>query len=238
MQTAVSHGVRYVIGGSNFATEAIMPVAWSRGMRDWKYIRSIHKKYGRVRLQSFPHFRAVDALRSAALNRIRLIHILNYMPYVKSEALQILQRELGWVYYGGKHYESVYTRFFQAYILPRKFNFDKRKGHLSTLICSGEITRDEALDLLKEEICPEDLLQQDRQFVIKKLGLSEDDFEGIMSAPPRQFCDFPSYEKSLWFRASRRLYQIHREARLRRAAARQKSAHNHPVMEARAVPFE
>jgi N-acetyl sugar amidotransferase len=207
MKTAVAHGVQYVIGGSNFATEAIMPLAWSRGMRDWKYIKSVHKMYGSVPLRTFPHFRWLDALKYGFVNRIKVVHLLNHIPYVKSEALEVLQKQLGWIYYGGKHYESIYTRFFQAYILPKKFNFDKRKGHLSTLICSGEISRERALELMQEEVCPEDLMQLDKQFVIKKLGISEEDFENIMTSAPRQFWDYPSYEKSPLFRAVRKFYR-------------------------------
>ncbi len=199
LQQAHQHGLQYIIGGSNMATEGIMPLAWSQGIRDWKYISSVHARFGSHPLRSFPHFTISDLLYYHAIKRLKFVYILNFLPYVKSDAMRTIQEELGWVYYGGKHYESVYTRFFQAYILPRKFGFDKRRGHLSTLICSGQLTREEALRELEREICPEELLSEDRQFVIKKLGITEVEFEAIMAAPQRRFVDFPSYENSLFF---------------------------------------
>jgi hypothetical protein len=98
---------------------------------------------------------------------------------------------LGWEYYGGKHYESVYTRFFQAYILPKKFNIDKRKAHLSSLIISTkEISREQALEEISKPPMPDDLLRTDYIYVLKKLGLSEPEFEQIMQLPVRSFRDY------------------------------------------------
>jgi hypothetical protein len=171
MRVAKAHGLRFIISGSNVRSEAILPLAWSQGIRDWKYIRSVHQQFGNRRLESFPHFTVVDFVRSRYIWRQRWSPLLNYIPYSKTEALKVLQDELGWVYYGGKHYESVYTRFFQAYILTHKFGADKRRAHVSTLICSGEITREAALAILQEPNCDPKLLRQDREFVIKKLGL-------------------------------------------------------------------
>jgi len=106
--------------------------------------------------------------------------------------MPILERKLGWRYYGGKHYESIYTRFFQAYILPRKFNLDKRKGHLSTLIMSGEMTRAEVLEEIKRPPSAGYMLEEDMKYVLKKFGLSEQEFERIMILPPRTYKDYPN----------------------------------------------
>ncbi|MBA2687735.1 MAG: N-acetyl sugar amidotransferase, partial [Gemmatimonadaceae bacterium] len=108
-----------------------------------------------------------------------------------------------WEYYGGKHYESIYTRFFQGYILPTKFNIDKRKAHLSTLVCSGQLTREQALTELAAPIYPEGLIDQDRRFVLKKLELSEAEFQKIMALPPKSFWDYPSYKRSPIFRSKK-----------------------------------
>ncbi len=220
LQQAQRHGLQYIIGGSNMATEGIMPLAWSQGIRDWKYIQSVHRQFGSRPLRSFPHFTILDLLYYQAIKRLKFIYILNFLPYVKSEAMRAIQDELGWVYYGGKHYESVYTRFFQAYILPRKFGFDKRRGHLSTLICSGQLTREDALRELEREICPEALLMEDRQFVIKKLGITEAEFEAIMAAPQRRFLDYPSYENSLLFGLLVKGYRRLKNHKAQRAAGR------------------
>jgi hypothetical protein len=110
--------------------------------------------------------------------------------------MKILENELGWKYYGAKHYESIYTRFYQGYILPRKFGFDKRRMHLSSLICSGEITRSEAIEELKNEPYPTELQNQDKEYVIKKFGITEAEFVRIMNLPKRKFEEFPSYGNS------------------------------------------
>jgi N-acetyl sugar amidotransferase len=193
---AARNGVRHILGGSNFATESIMPGAWSQGIRDWKYIRGIHRRFGTRPLQSFPHLSLSAALFYEYGKRIRFEYPLNDIDYKKSTAIDELASELGWEPYPGKHFESTYTRFFQAYILPRKFGFDKRRGHLSTLICNGEISREEALEELERPAYPDELLEEDRTFVIKKLGITSSEFDEIMAAAPRRFEDYPSYERS------------------------------------------
>ena len=202
---AVRHGVRYIIDGRNLATEGILPPSWSRGHGDWKYIRSVQSRFGTRRLRSFPHFGITGLGYYTLIRRLRTLSPLNYVPYVKADVMQVIRKELGWEYYGGKHYESVYTRFFQGYILPVKFGIDKRKAHLSTLICSGQITREQALEELKAPIYPAGLLEQDKRFVLKKLELSEPDFAAIMGAPPRSFWDYPSYRRHSVFRSQRML---------------------------------
>ena len=204
-------GVRYIISGINLRTESHLPRAWSQGHWDWKYIRSVHEQFGAVPLRTFPHMTFVESRR---LPR-RMIDILNMLDYVKCDAIRILEQELGWKYYGAKHYESIYTRFYQGYILPRKFGFDKRRTHLSSLICSGEKTRAEALRELGEASYPIELQQADREYVTKKLGITDREFAAIMSAPRRSYWDFPSYgrfTRSRAFNVARSLYH-----RLRRA---------------------
>ncbi len=107
--------------------------------------------------------------------------------------MDVLQNVLGWQYYGGKHYESIYTRFFQGYILPRKFNIDKRRAHLSSLIRSGQISRENAVEEMSAPTYPEDLQREDREYVIKKLGMTEQEFESIMAAPVKSYRDYPNY---------------------------------------------
>jgi hypothetical protein len=120
---------------------------------------------------------------------------LDYIDYHKKTALETLQNELGWKYYGAKHFESVYTRFFQGYILPRKFGFDKKRVHLSSLIWSGQMTREGALEEITKDDYPPELQQQDREFAIKKLEITEEGFDQIMKLPLKSFWDYPSYKK-------------------------------------------
>jgi len=185
--------VKHVIIGRNVRTETHVAPAWSMGHFDWKYIKNVHKKLGKVPLKTYPH--RTRRQEEYYRNTQKWFDILNYVDYVKKDALKVLEEELDWIYYGGKHYESIYTRFFQGYILPKKFGYDKRKGHLSSLICSGEITREEALEEMKKEPYPVELQEQDRIYVIKKLGLNEQEFDEIMRLPKKTIYDYPSYAR-------------------------------------------
>lgn len=205
-QTAARHGVRHIITGHNFRTESHHPAAWSQGYLDWRYIRAIHSRFGSGRLSTFPHLSLFDYWRH--IRKRKLVQILNYVEFVKSDAVAALTAELGWRSYGSKHHESIYTRFFQGYILPRKFGFDKRRSHLSSLICSGEMTREEALSSLGQEPYPLEQQLADKAYVLKKLELTEAAFEAIMTAPPRSYWDFPSYGhlyRSRWFGILRKM---------------------------------
>ena len=125
------------------------------------------------------------------------------MNYNKKEAKAFLEKEFGWRDYGGKHYESIYTRFFQGYYLPQKFGFDKRRAHLSSLICSGQITRESALKEMDQHPYPDAKLSlEDRDYVIKKFGLTEKEFERIISSPPKSYKDYPNDEVFIQFFSS------------------------------------
>ena len=121
---------------------------------------------------------------------IEFINYLNWMPYNKNAVKATLQKELNWRDYGGKHYESIWTRFYQGYILPVKFGVDKRKAHLSSLICSGQMTRAEALEEMKQPAYDPEQLKTDKKFVLKKLGLSEREFDALMKLPVRDHREF------------------------------------------------
>ena len=211
---AARRGVRYIVDGRNLTTEGILAPSWSQGHGDWKYIRGVQSRFGTRRLRTFPHFGILELAYYTMVRRLKTVSVLNYVPYVKADVMRVIEQELGWEYYGGKHYESVYTRFFQGYILPQKFGIDKRKAHLSTLICSGQITREQALAELTAPVYPPGLLDQDRRFVVKKLELSEEEFAAIMALPPRSFWDYPSYRKHPVFR-SRRLLTLYRRLKSR-----------------------
>lgn len=194
-KTAERIGVRHIVTGCNIRTETHLPPAWSRGHGDWVYIRSVHRRFGTRPIRTFPYLTYLQVRR---LTRKQVVtDLLNYVDYVKKDAKALLIRELGWRDYGGKHFESIYTRFYQGYILPNKFGFDKRRSHLSSLICSAEITRSAALEELKQEPYPVELQREDRAYAAKKFGLTDGEFEAILRAPPKTFWDYPSYAKTL-----------------------------------------
>ncbi|MDO8368153.1 MAG: N-acetyl sugar amidotransferase [Saprospiraceae bacterium] len=191
-QVAGKHNIKFIMSGNNFKTEGIMPRLWAYGHIDWAYIRGIHKKFGTKKLKTFPHFTLTRFLWYTLVKRVKMISILNYMDYDKDEAMRVLLEELNWQYYGGKHYESNYTKFYQGIILPQKFHIDKRKIHLSALILAGQLSREEALSELEKPIYPLGKIDEDKEYVCKKFGISAEELEKIMSDSPKTFMDYPN----------------------------------------------
>ena len=196
---ADQYNIKYILSGTNVATEGILPKSWGYNAKDLTHLKVIHKQFGKVPLKTYPMLGFNREIYYTYVKGIKLVRLLGLVPYVKSDAMKIIEKELGWVYYGGKHYESIFTRFFQAYILPVKFNIDKRRAHLSTLICSGQIERDEALQEMQKDPYPPELLSQDKKYVIKKLKLTDAEFEEIMNLPVKSYKDYPNDEKKLKF---------------------------------------
>ena len=186
---AKEHDIKYVLGGHNVSTEGILPYHWTYDKKDYINIKAIHKKYGQKQLKTFP-FLDKKMKRFINASGVEFINYLNWLPYVKDEVKQLLQKELDWKDYGGKHYESIWTRFYQGYILPVKFGVDKRKAHLSTLICSGQLTKEEALKEMKQPPYDPQQLKVDKEFVLKKLGLTEQEFEKYLARPIRNHREF------------------------------------------------
>ncbi len=207
-QMARKVGVRYIIAGFNVRTESHLPWAWSQGYLDYAYIRTVHRRFGTLPRRTFPHLGFWESHWYLLIQKV--VSILNCMDYRKQNAMQVLEHELGWKYYGGKHYESIYTRFYQGYILPRKFGYDKRKTHLSSLICSGEMTRAQALQELTTDPYPPALQQEDREYVIKKLGLTSSEFEAIMALPKKRYEDYDSWDNLYQSWAYRKLIAYRR----------------------------
>ena len=184
---ATSRGIKYIVSGMNFATESISVPDWSYGHSDWRYIKDMHRCFGNVKLKTYPHFSLAYLFYANVLRGIRTVSILNYAEYNKELAKELLRNQLGWKDYGGKHHESIYTRFYQGYVLPRKFGIDKRYGHLSDLVNAGQISRSQALAEMKRPPYAEDLQQQDLAYVSKKLRLTPQQFAEIMHAPVKSF---------------------------------------------------
>jgi N-acetyl sugar amidotransferase len=197
IKTAAKHKIPYIIAGNNVVTESIMPESWLYGSKDSYFIKAIHKQFGKIKLKTYPSLSTFDYVDYLLIRGIRWVPILNYINFVKSDAKQLLIDELGWRDYGGKHYESIFTRFFHSYYLPVKFGYDLRKSYLSALVCSGQMSRIDALEELKLAPIDPDLLKQDRDYVVKKLGLSEEEFEQILKNPNKNFSDYPNND-SLW----------------------------------------
>ena len=198
---ANKRGIKYILSGMNFATESMSVRMWSYGHSDFKYIKDVYKKYGsKFSLKDYPSFNFFELFYWTFIRQIRVISILNYIDYNKKKAVNILENELKWKRYEGKHYESVYTRFFQGYYLPKKFGIDKRVGHYSDLIRARQISRSDALELLKKSPYPSDsLLNQDIEFVLKKFNISEFEFEKIINKKNLNFLSYVNNSKFVSF---------------------------------------
>ena len=186
VKIAKKYKIPYNLHGGNFRTENMGPSTWSWNKQDIRNLKDIQKKFGTRNLKSYKY---ISDFRWELLSRTRLglkvAKPLNNMNYRKDEAMKELQRDLDWQYYGGKHYESIFTKFYQAYYLPQKFNIDKRKVHLSSLILNQEITREEAIAELEKTLYDSADLKREKAYVLRKLGFTESEWEVIMKAPPR-----------------------------------------------------
>lgn len=191
--TANAHRIKYILSGGNSATESVLPASWDYNAIDLRQLKSVHKRFGQLKLRTFPMISFFKYYYYYPfVKRIKVVRILDYMPYNKENAIQTLEKEIGWKPYEGKHNESRFTKFFQSYFQPMKFGYDKRKPHLSSLILSGQITRDRALREMEKELYPPDQLREDRMFVIKKLRLTEKEFDDLLQMPNKSFRDYPS----------------------------------------------
>lgn len=199
IKTAAKFKIPYIIAGNNVVTESIMPDSWLYGSKDSRLIKAIHRRYGTTPMKTYPRLLISDYVYYLLIKGIRWVPLLNYINYVKSEAKNILENEIGWRDYGGKHYESIFTRFFHSYYLPNKFGYDLRKSYLSALICSGQLSRDKAIDELKCPPANSDILDNDREYVIKKLGLTIQEFNEILNSKNRSFKDYSNLDE-VWKR--------------------------------------
>jgi N-acetyl sugar amidotransferase len=189
---ADKYKIEYNLSGFNFTTEGILPQSWVYNKLDYKNIRSISKIFGARKIKTFPYMSLSKYIYYRAFAGIKSISVLNLIDYKINRAISEMEQKMGWRYYGGKHHESIFTKFYQGYILPKKFGIDKRKPHYSTLICSGNMTREEALLKLSEEIYNPNELAADMEYVLKKLGLTETYFKKIMNEPIKNHLDYPN----------------------------------------------
>ena len=181
-------------------TESVLPESWGYDANDSKSLISIHKRFGSTNLKTYKTMSSWKNLIYYPYILKMLTHRpLEWIDYNKDNAKEILKNELGWRDYGGKHYESNFTKFFQAYYLPQKFGYDKRKAHLASLVISGQMNRKDAINELAEPIYNEKDFEEDMNYWIKKLGVSHNEFFDIMNQPPKFYYDYPNDEKRVEF---------------------------------------
>jgi len=192
-RVAYEKGIKYIFNGASFRTEGPIPSEWSLH-GDEKFILDIHKKFGTIPLKEFP-IRRFSELLKYRLNGMNVILPLNYMDYRHAQVMPLLEKELGWKYYGGHHFESIFTRWAFAYYLPEKFGIDKRIADYSTLIRSGQMTHNEAKEQMTVVIYPPELEREDRRYIMNKLEISQNEIEKIMNSSPKSNFAYRHYSK-------------------------------------------
>lgn len=180
---ARKYNISTILSGNNVVTEAIMPPSWIFNKADHTNLLNIHQRFGTIPLKTYPVYGSLKQYFRSRLKGTITVKPLNFIDYDKQQAKEEIKKAFGWVDYGGKHYESVYTKFYQAYVLPRKFKIDKRKPHLTNLILSGQISKEQALDELKHPLYAPAELAGEMEYVLKKLGLDAGEFEEYMEQP-------------------------------------------------------
>ena len=196
---AAKHGVKYILSAGNLATEGILPKSWHYDVRDMTYFKHIYRTFGAKKLRTFPTFGYKREMFYKLVKGIRMIYPLNLVPFVKEDAIRLLSEKFDWVPYGAKHYESRYTRFIQSYYLYEKFGIDYRRATYSTSICSGEIERQLAVEDLKSKPYEPERIEEDKQYIAKKLGVSREEFDAILGRPAKWSWEYPNDHKKLGF---------------------------------------
>ncbi len=190
-RAAEKFGIKYMIEGHSFRTEGVAPLGWI--YMDGKYIESVHKQFGRVPMKSFPNLWLRDQLKWMLFGGIKKIRPLYYMDYDKEAAKKLLTEKYGWQWYGGHHLENRFTAFYHSYFLPTRWNIDFRIAGYSAYCRNGWMTREEALRLMDE---PPHIEPGLVDFLKKRLGFSEEEFERLMTVPPKTYKDYVTYKKT------------------------------------------
>lgn len=193
-QFAEEHRVRYILTGANYSTECVRnPVEWMYYQSDSVQLRDIHRKHGAHPLRTFPLTNILKhKIWLPYVRRIRVIRPLNYLPYIKADAMRLLQERFGWQPYPQKHFESRFTKFYEGYWLPKKFGYDVRRVQFSSLILTKQMTRDEALSRLEEPPFDAATAQRELEYVANKLRISVDELRGHLESPNRTYRDYRS----------------------------------------------
>ena len=194
-QVAEREGVKYIFNGSDFRSEGKQPTEWTYS--DARQLLYLLKKFEHIKLKSFPYYTIFQFIRFGYLKKIKMLRPYYYLDYEKRKAQEFLNNEYGWTYYGGHHHENIFTRFAISYWLPKKFGIDKRVITLSALVMNGEISRELALDELKQDPYDAGEMQYDKEYVLKKLEMTNEEFEECFSKPNKYYYDYPSYMKLL-----------------------------------------
>lgn len=189
---AAKNGVKYILTGANYSTECVRePLEWHYHASDLRQLKDIHAKFGTRPLKTFPMADIFTyKLYYRFVKGVRVVKPLNYVPFYKEKAMQELVDKFGWQKYAHKHYESRFTRFYEGYWLPKKFGYDKRRAHFSSLILTGQMTREEALERIAKPAYDPETVAQDFEYIATKLDLTVAELQQLMEGPNKSYKDY------------------------------------------------
>jgi N-acetyl sugar amidotransferase len=193
---AAKFRIKHILAGTNTETESILPPEWSQGHWDFKYIHSIQKMFGTQKLKTYPRITLLKYFYYRRILNIKWISLLDYIDYNKNIALNVIEKEFNYKQYQYKHFESNYTKFFQGFILPKKFKIDKRKAHLSSLIISNQIERSFAINELSKDIFSDKEINEQQKHIVSKFDISIEEFDNIMNLPVKNYKDYLNSKNS------------------------------------------
>jgi N-acetyl sugar amidotransferase len=189
---ADKYKVRSILTGANLSTECVRnPVEWMYYQSDTAQLRDIHRTFGTRPLKRFPVTSVLwHKVWLPYVKRVRVLRPLNLVSYIKADARQLLERKFGWQPYPQKHFESRFTRFYESYWLPERFGYDVRRVQYSSLILTGQMSRDEALNNLGQAAYDAAAIVREKEFVASKLGIAVADLDAFMRLPKKTYRDF------------------------------------------------
>jgi len=191
---AAKHDFKYIITGANYSTECVRePLEWHYHASDLRQLKDIHRRFGTRPLNNFPLTDIFTyKLYYRYIKGVRVVKPLNCVPYIKEEALDELVERFGWQRYGHKHYESRFTKFYEAYWLPTRFGYDKRRAHFSSLILTEQMTRAAALEKISQPAYDKETIHQEFEYIATKLDLSIEELQGLLDGPKKTYRDYKS----------------------------------------------
>jgi len=214
---ADKHNIKYILNGGNISTECVRnPMEFYYYGTDMIHIRDIISRFGSVEMRTYPFSSILrHKIYLRYIRRIKVVRMLNYRPYVKADAVQLLQRQYGWKPYPQKHFESRFTKFYESFWLPERFGFDPRRVQFSSLILTGQMTRHEALKLLEKPAYDPSTIGQDLEYVANKLRISKDELNHYFLMPKKYYWDYKNQE-GLFNAGARVLKAFGHEASIKR----------------------
>ncbi|MEL4427051.1 N-acetyl sugar amidotransferase [Shewanella indica] len=193
---AAQYNIKYILNGGNISTECVRnPLEWIYYGTDMAQIRDIRKQFGSNPMKTYPFSSVLrHKLYLRYIQRVQVVKPLNYFPYIKEDAMKVLADEYGWIPYPQKHFESRFTKFYEGYWLPKKFGYDTRKVQYSSLILTGQMTRDDALEKLKSSAIPDEDAKHDFEYIATKLGIPVSELQMYFEQPNKSYKDYKNQQ--------------------------------------------